>query len=300
MGMRHGIMFHHFHGGGYPVQQGSVGADELERMIEEAGKDLVSADKWLTGRGIICLSFDDMLKSQFEIALPVLRHYKLTAFWFVNTSGLEGNTKLPELYRMFRCGFSTMEKFYAAFEKEMVAVGIVDGIDNALREYDEDTYLKDFPFYTAADKKFRYLRDMVVKDKYYNIMDAMIESHGFKLEYDSTWMSGSDLNNLAADGHVIGLHSHNHPTTLGTLPIENQLEEYRKNVASLSRTLSCSETAVKRSMSHPCNSYTQATLGILCGMRIDMGFRSNMAPVENRTRWECPREDCANIKRNWT
>ena len=51
-------------------------------------------------------------------------------------------------------------------------------------------------------------------------------------------------------------------------------------------------------MSHPCGDYSACTLTILEGMKIDIGFRSDMSVKEDRSPLEIPREDHANIFRN--
>ena len=50
-------------------------------------------------------------------------------------------------------------------------------------------------------------------------------------------------------------------------------------------------------MSHPCGDYSACTLTILEGMKIDIGFRSDMSVKEDRSPLEIPREDHANIFR---
>jgi hypothetical protein len=49
-------------------------------------------------------------------------------------------------------------------------------------------------------------------------------------------------------------------------------------------------------MSHPCNSYNQATLEILRELGITLGFRANMASGFS-SELELPREDHANLVR---
>ena len=48
-------------------------------------------------------------------------------------------------------------------------------------------------------------------------------------------------------------------------------------------------------MSHPCNSYSADTIGILRGMGIMLGFRANMEKIENMSMYEYPRQDHANL-----
>src|SRR5438045_9145418 len=110
----HGIMFHHFHTEGddarHPASQGSICAQELRALIESLGRShILDAREWLR-RAIgntlrptdICLTFDDALASQFDVALPVLEECRVTGFWFVYTSVLQGHFEPLEIYRHFR------------------------------------------------------------------------------------------------------------------------------------------------------------------------------------------------------
>ena len=62
-----------------------------------------------------------------------------------------------------------------------------------------------------------------------------------------------EINNLYKNNHIIGLHSHNHPTNINILSKRDQLKEYRQNINSLTKII---KSSVKlSSMSHPCGIY---------------------------------------------
>jgi peptidoglycan/xylan/chitin deacetylase (PgdA/CDA1 family) len=83
-------------------------------IIEQIGpKRILPARQWMqcaltaTLRPTnVCLTFDGGLRCQYDVALPVLRYYGLTAFWFVQgikpTTGVRqlwmGNDELKELH----------------------------------------------------------------------------------------------------------------------------------------------------------------------------------------------------------
>jgi peptidoglycan/xylan/chitin deacetylase (PgdA/CDA1 family) len=92
-------------------------------------------------------------------------------------------------------------------------------------------------------------------------------------------------------GHVVGLHSHSHPTTIHTLKREDQRLEYETNYNCLKSILGTSPIA----MSHPCGNYNDDTLDILIELGIRVGFRSNSSIKEIRSNLEIPREDHSNI-----
>src|SRR5262245_4287525 len=120
----HGVMFHHFHDSIHPAGQGSISAEQLTGIIESIGPEriipardfLLCARNKALGQGAVCLTFDDNLRCQYDVARPVLDHYGLTAFWFVYTSVLQGNIEPLEVYRHFRMTqFASVDAFYEAF-----------------------------------------------------------------------------------------------------------------------------------------------------------------------------------------
>jgi len=88
---------------------------------------------------------------------------------------------------------------------------------------------------------------------------------------------------------VIGLHSFHHPTRFANLSSAEQMSEYGRNCDHLRYVLGKSPVA----MSHPCNSYSTDTLNILGRLGIEIGFRAYPDELDNRSRFEFPREDHA-------
>ena len=85
----------------------------------------------------------------------------------------------------------------------------------------------------------------------------------------------SDLQTLENLGHLIGLHSHNHPTLIEKLNYDEQKNEYEKNLSSISSILDKPKNEIK-CMSHPCGSYNEDTLQILKELGIELGFKETM------------------------
>ena len=79
----HGIMFHRFHQ--EKQYGGSISPQNLENIINLVDiRRIVTPDEWIDkcinnslDDKDICLTFDDCLKSQYQIALPILQKYKL-------------------------------------------------------------------------------------------------------------------------------------------------------------------------------------------------------------------------------
>jgi hypothetical protein len=77
----HGVMFHHFHDDRHRRGQGSISAEQLVELIEHLGRnDILPAQEWMRRAAVgaltdtdTCLTFDDALRCQYDVALPVLR-----------------------------------------------------------------------------------------------------------------------------------------------------------------------------------------------------------------------------------
>lgn len=301
----HGIMFHHFHRTGEKCAQGSITADDFADMIEAIGrKNILPAEEWYN-RAIqgkltpedICLTFDDTLLSQYDIARPVMKAYNLTGFFFVYSSVCMGNIENLEIYRLFRTEyFDTLAEFYNEFEKAVDAHLPAVNLAKCMRDFRPEEYLKNFSFYSPEDRRFRYIRDEVLgNENYARVLDAMIAAHGLskKALAQHLWMNNDCLRTLSGEGHMIGLHSFSHPTRLCEFPLATQREEYQKNYAHLQHTIGTPPVA----MSHPCNSYGPETLDILRALPIHVGFCAHMGEVKNRSLLEFPRQDHADIMR---
>lgn len=298
----HGIMFHHFHDRRHPAGQGSLSADDLAEIIRFLNPDrILRARRWLKHaisgtleEHDICLTFDDNLCCQYDVALPVLQDFGLTGFWFIPTSVLQGKLARLDLYRKFRVKyFDEIDDFHEAFFRTLATSDHADLAEQALRQFHPSTYLADFPFYSEADRRFRYVRDEVLGPQRYNsIMDALIGSSGLNLEdlADNLWMKPDRIRELHAEGHVIGLHTHTHPTRLAQLDQQQQLREYRDNYTYLMSLLGEPPTTV----AHPCNSYNRHTLAILRRLGVRIGFRANMVYSEH-SKLEFARRDPADI-----
>jgi len=296
-------MFHHFHDRWHPRGQGSISADDFVRLIDDVGRDrLLPAKEWLARARVdrlrdddVCLTLDDSLRCQYDVAYPVMRTLGLTAFWFVYTSVMEGAVERLELYRHYRhvC-FDTMDNFYLAFERTLRDSEYASRAAAALAGYAPTTYVAEFPFYSEGDRRFRFLRDEALPRGAYDVlMERMMAESAFDrgAVAATLWLDDRALQTLHAEGHVIGLHSHSHPTRIAALPPSEQEDEYRRNHDHLTRALGERPTT----MAHPCGSYNADTLAILRRLGVIVGFRSTMRPCANASGLEYPREDHANL-----
>ena len=281
----HGIMFHHFYDADKHIQvQGAINANDFRKILYylNVNYNLISADEW-TLKSInnslekkdICITFDDNLLCQFEIALPVLKEFNLKAFWFIYSSPLVGVTEKLELYRYYMSShYNTINDFYIDFNNHISNSNYKDIVENKLKNYDETDYLSQFSFYSLEDKKFRYIRDEILGQSiYYELMDNMLKKNNINIKSISEllWMRPEQIKILSNEGHIIGLHSHTHPTALRKLNKEQQYKEYDTNHKVLSSIIN---TEIN-TMAHPNGSYSKETLELLSSRNIKVGFRSD-------------------------
>jgi peptidoglycan/xylan/chitin deacetylase (PgdA/CDA1 family) len=299
----YGLMFHHFRGVDPPAGQGALTAGEFSHLIDRIGRArILPADVWLEralagrlGPDDLCLTFDDNLRSQFEIARPVLQARQLTAFFFVQSAALRGEVERLALYSAFQMrAFDHVEAFQDAFEKRVASAIPAAEFQSGLARFDPATYLAQHAFYSAGDRRYRFLRDELLgPQRYAALMDAWLAERGVNIDAwrRELWMDAVCLQTLQDEGHIIGLHSHTHPTRLAEFPADDQRREYITNQQVLTEILG----APPRVAAHPCNSYNADTLGILRELGVQLAFCSNRA-VESTDPLEWPREDCANLR----
>lgn len=292
-------MFHHFHDEhNHPKSQGSITADKLEQVLLFLKKEkrILSPEQFrdglLTNNNYdqdICLTFDDGIKSQIEISLPVLRALDLSAFFFIY-SGIFGiKPDNLEFYRDFRHNFfDSIEDFYSSFFSTTFDTD--SKYKNKLdKNYSED-YLSSATFYSENDRKFRFLRDQVLTREEYNmLMDQMLDYYNYNREArkDVLFMNKNDLIHLREEGHSVGLHSKSHPTNMERLKYNEQYQEFSENKQCLEEITNSKVW----SMSHPSGSYSEETLSILKELSISIGFRADVEKYRDHSNLECPRID---------
>jgi Polysaccharide deacetylase. len=300
----HGIMFHHFYDGVHPKGQGALSGKELDDILCFIGLDNILSAKEFQERAIlgklrkqdVCITFDDNLKCQYDVAYPVLKKYNIKAFWFIYTSPFEGVNEKLEVYRYYRTvRFSSINNFYRFFFNKLVESEYQKLIYDGLKKFNADEYLNSFSFYSHDDKKFRFIRDEILKDKYFSVMDGIIERDdrfSIKKIRDKLWIDTYGIKHLHKNGHIIGLHSHSHPTGLARQTRDVQTKEYSRNYNVIKNLLHDEP----KSVSYPCNSYNKDTLRIMRDLNIKIGFKATMS-FDVFDPLIIPRKDHANIQK---
>ena len=300
----HGVMFHHFCEDSQPNSLGAITPDQLENIIASYKKraiDILPAEEWyqraLMGslnKGQVCLTFDDALRSQINLALPVLEKHGLTAFWFVYSSVFEGEKSTFEIYRYFYDNyFATFDEFFYVFIRYLQSSQAIKDFLHERNRFLESDYLSEYPFYSDVEKEYRYFRDRVLsKEQFNQLMENILAD--YEVSYaeisKNLWMTNDHLLDLVGNSHIVGLHSYSHPTSMSSLNVSDQMNEYQRNAVHLHSVIG----RPVRTVAHPVNSYGKQTLRILESMGIMIGFRSNMhkksfGPLEQ------PRADCNGI-----
>jgi|MDSY01.1.fsa_nt_gb peptidoglycan/xylan/chitin deacetylase (PgdA/CDA1 family) len=305
----HGLMFHRFHESGTkPRSQGSLTEIEFDSILKYVDINrILSPQEWIyrvknnrLKAGDLCITFDDGLKGQYDVALQVLDKYDLKAFWFIFSSVFNRGVDKNEIYNIF------ITSFYPSFDEFFHNFIVKSSIPHEL--FDNSDYqkfyklmIRMFPFYSDSDIKFRFIRNYVLElVEYEGVMEELMHSAGTNISDISIdiWLNNDHLEQLNKHGHCIGLHSYSHPYMLSELDVNDQRSEYIQNykhiIDVIHNDVEC--------MSHPLNSYSSETINILEELGIICGFRSNM-DIENNFNQtvlgnlELPREDSSTLKR---
>ena len=306
----HGLMFHRFHlSGSRPKCQGSITEVEFEKILHYVGIDRIrTPHEWLSRvqeRSLedqdLCVTFDDGLQSQVDVALPILDRYNIKAFWFVFSSVFEGGVDRNEVYNCF--AISEFKNFDSFVDNFLPRLSLPDKVFScgSYCEYYSKIKAK-HSFYSENDLKFRFVRNyLLARDQFEKEMDKMIVEKGKSIREisDRIWFENEEIHRLYSEGHTIGLHSYSHPFVLADLPEDEQRLEYNKNLQHITSVVKSPIT----SMSHPLNSYGLETLDILSSLSITCGFRSDMGhknPCEDDRllNLQLPREDSTNLVKN--
>ena len=279
-------MFHHFHNDGVHARgPGSISKDDFYKMINFIGKNhILDADifyeKMINKRlkeNEVCLTFDDAIKCQIDIALPVLEELKIKSFFFAHTSMFIGKPDNLEVFRHFRINyFDNVDEFYNNFYK-VLNKDLKSFFDNNNKTI--NSYKAKSPIYTVEDIKFRLIRDtLLTRDQYEETMLLMMREKKFIPSelYSKLFFNKNDIKKLDSLGHLVGLHSHTHPTSMETLSYDEQKNEYEQSLSLVSKILDKSKNEIKY-MSHPCGSYNNDTLAVLKELGIGLGFKQIMS-----------------------
>ena len=296
-------MFHHFHDNKlFFNSPGSITANQFQKIIDFIGRiNIIDADLFLLklqnnalSKKDICITFDDALKCQYKIAIPILEKMKIKAFFFVPTGLINSKKITPEIVRHFIYVYCKgMKFFFNLFEKNC-------GL-NLEKFYSKNInkikILKRNKFYSVEDIKYRLIRDSLKEDRFNEIISNLfkIKKYNYNSLISKTYMNIRDIKEIHNKNHVIGLHSHSHQMTTLFSKTNNLITDYKKNISEIKKILSVKNNEIK-SMSFPFGVYNKKTLQILKKLNIKAGFLSDMSSTK-KSNLEMPRNNHVYVMR---
>ncbi len=283
-----------------PERQHGVDSESFHGIVRllESEFDIFSAKDFIETLihyprhvGGVAMSFDDGMKCHQEYAAPWLESLGLRGMFFIHTQPLtEGFDRLISVKEFIDSEFEDINDYYCEFNS---AVDLMRGRGFLSHLNVPAAFLGEYPFYTEQDKKYRYLRDMVLTDEEFDsAVEKVMSGHKKNLlDYcdRAYWMSVNDIKELHRRGHMIGLHTHTHPTNMTRLTYDEQLENYKKNKGILEEIIG------ERILiaSYPCGRFDENTHRVMKVLGVSVAFGSSMnLPWGNLT---VPRKDPAVI-----
>ena len=280
--MAFAIMFHHFHDKFHKKTQGSISAFQFLKIIKyvKSRYNLISSHEFYEkvinkkiDKKDVCLTFDDCLKSQFDIAFPVLKKNNISAYFFIYSSIFDKKPNNLEIFRDFRnTKFPNIDKFYECFFNLLKKNFHKDYL--LFKKKFKKNYLLKYKFYTLNDRKFRFCRDKILPNNIYEkIMFLLMRQKKYKLKNakKKLFMSKKNIKSLIQNQNSIGLHSDSHPIDIYKLSFKKQYKDYKKNYDFLFKNFKIKAF----SMSHPFGRYNKDSLKVLKKLGIKIGFLSN-------------------------
>ena len=274
-------MFHHFHNNFHQKTQGSISASQFSGIIKylKSKYNLINSQEFLhkvinrkIGKNDICLTFDDCLKSQYDVAFPILKKNNISAFFFIYSSIYGKNFNNLEIFRDFRnTKFSNIDKFYKYFFALLKKDFNKDYL--IFKKRFKKNYLEKYKFYSLNDKKFRFCRDKILSNKIYKeIMFTIMKQkkYNYKNARAKLFMSKKNIKSLIKSQNSIGLHSDAHPVNIYNLSYKKQYKDYKKNYDFLLKNFNIRTS----SMSHPFGRYNKNSIKVLKRLGIKIGFLS--------------------------
>tara|TARA_B100000963_G_scaffold349400_1_gene358424 strand:- start:1460 stop:2407 length:948 start_codon:yes stop_codon:yes gene_type:complete len=300
-----GIMFHYFHDKKFfKSTPGSIDSDYLVKIIKKIGQtnilDPLEFIEKIKNRNIkpnqTCFTFDDSLKCQYKIALPILKKFKIKSFFFITTSIFTKKPNLMEINRFFRDNFyKSLKAFYSEFYYELFKFFPKNKIKRFIERNSPkiSEYKKIYPFYNLEDLKFRYIRDQFLKKNEYDMIMKLLfkkKRFNYKKKIKDLYMNKNDIKKISKEGHLIGLHSHQHHSSISNLSFQKQKRDFSTNKKILEKIISKQII----SASYPRGDYNVNTLKVLKQLKIEIAFKDNafkISKIHQIKKLEIPRVD---------
>jgi hypothetical protein len=246
----------------------------------------ISNSACLTNKLVI--TFDDGMKSQWDFAIPWLEEVGVKAIFFIHTQPLvDGYDKLVCIKQFSTDFFNSREEYYELFEFFL---------ERQTKKFCNiicpDNFLSEYPFYTLKDRRYRYIRDIVIPPNvYFSIIDSMMKYKGINYSDFSgmnSFLQKEHIRQISQMGHLIGLHTHTHPTNISKFNYSEQEYEFVRNKQIIEDITSQSVVVA----SYPCGRYNEDTLSVLKKLDIKCAFTSSIH-TSGSNPLMLPRQDAA-------
>ena len=272
------VLFHHFHSKNkFYYSPGSLTKDNLYKFIKE-NKNKIKNSNNLEKKNDnkYFLTFDDGLKSQYEIALPILEENKIKSFFFFFTSHFNGHDFTIENIRYFKYKYYLNTKlFFNHFMKtfeEKHNKKINFGKANLKKIF--KFYKKHSPYYPKEEIYIKILRDNILSElQYSKIIKKMMKDKNLNISQLSKklYMNKSELKNLSKLNHTIGLHSHSHNHKNKNFSYDQEFNEFKKNKLILEKIINKKIITA----SYPFGNFTNNSERILKKLGVKYSFLKN-------------------------
>ena len=276
------IMFHDFKRNNSAGTQGAISEENLYKIIDFYDIDKISNPKLFLENednnleGELFFTFDDGLLSQYEIAFKILEEQNIKGLFFIHTKPLIGEFDIHQITRNFKNSknFDSVDEFNSLLIK-LIKRNFSDNEKGKLnKEFIESKYLLEYKFYSSSDRELRFIRDFKISlEEYEESIFSLIKEKGASLDslINETYMNKEMVKEISERGHTIGLHSHSHPTNLGSMKEDDQYDELNRNSEILEEIIGYKPKA----LSFPSNSYNEQTIDLLKKLKINYAFRAN-------------------------
>lgn len=207
-------------------------------------------------------TFDDSLKSQYHIAMPILNKFRLKGIFFMNTFQFDNTYNYNEISKFF------IKKYYKnlnTFTKEFLNIL---GTNFKFSNMDIKSIKLKSPFYSTDEVKIRIVR-LKNNNLYNKTLKKMfkINKFNYKKFQKKIFMNKKEILNLSKK-HYVGLHTHSHYFNFDKLDKKKQYKEISKNKQILEKIINKKIDLI----SYPIGKFNNLTLKILKNMKISYGF----------------------------
>jgi peptidoglycan/xylan/chitin deacetylase (PgdA/CDA1 family) len=290
------IMFHYFHDDKtHRKVDGSLSANQLEEIINSTVYNVLSADTWFRkyDEGTLedndtCLTFDDGIKEQYDIAVPILDKHRIKGLFNICTFFFTGDEDTFEIHRYFRNNyFESINGFYEHYFQSIESLE-KELYDNVCLTVNFEQYIGHATFYTTEDRKFRYFRDVVFKEKHSSILEGMMQQKGLD-KYavaEKLWISQGQISDMSRN-HLIGIHTHEHSTTIDQWDKHQQQRSYHRNKKILEKIISDEITIC----AYPCGKSNDETAPAISELGIKHGMIASTTERLGDNHYLIPRVD---------